>query len=317
MKPARESFNPMALDAPGARLRTAIFPAGPNRQGAHSFRGASPNVCVLLNGQTEFIEKYFEVIDDLRRRGFAVVAMDWRGQGGSGRLVPEAPLKAHIHDFAEYDADLNALLDQIVEPLLNGRRPIALSHSMGGHILLRHLSRQPGRFAAAAFCAPMVMFSTRGQPRWLVRLLTEGMTSCGHATDFVWGMAGRDPLTMDFRDQIVTSDRERFQRTQDFLMAHPDLRLAGPTWGWTAAAFRSIARSRQVGYAERIITPALICGAEHDRICVTEETRRFATRMPHAIYLPITGAEHEILMERDVFRSRFWNGFDKFMREYL
>ncbi len=39
-------------------------------------------VC-LFGGRAEFIEKYFEVIADLRRRGFAVATMDWRGQGGS------------------------------------------------------------------------------------------------------------------------------------------------------------------------------------------------------------------------------------------
>src|SRR5580704_12809598 len=160
MIPARDCFKSVMLSARGARLRAASFAADGERR----------QICVLLNGQTEFIEKYFEVIDELRGRGFAVVAMDWRGQGGSGRLVPGAPLKAHIHDFAEYDADLDALMDQFVEPMLAGKRPIALAHSMGGHILLRHLDRQPGRFAAAAFSAPMLMFSTRGLPRWLVRL---------------------------------------------------------------------------------------------------------------------------------------------------
>ena len=218
MIPARDCFMPRILQAPGARLRAGVFAADP--------AGGQRGVCVLLNGQTEFIEKYFEVIDELRGRGLAVVALDWRGQGGSGRLVPEDPLKGHIHDFGEYDCDLDALMDQIVEPMLEGKRPIALAHSMGGHNLLRHLHRRPGRFAAMALSAPMLMFSTRGRPGWLVRLLARVMTRTGHATDFVWGMAGRDPLSMDFRDQLVTSDRARFQRSQDFLGLQPQLRLA-------------------------------------------------------------------------------------------
>jgi lysophospholipase len=306
MIPARDCFMPVAVQAPGARLRTATFAAGAQR-----------GVCVLLNGQTEFIEKYFEVIDELRERGLTVVGLDWRGQGGSGRLVPDAPLKAHIHDFEEYDADLDALMEQVVKPLLAGRRPIALAHSMGGHILLRYLHRHPEHFAAAAFSAPMVMFSTRGQPPWLVRAMTDWMSSNGHATDFVWGMAERDPLTMNFSDQIVTSDLARFQRTQDFLALHPALRLGGPTWGWVAAAFRSIAGFAQTGYAEHITTPALICGAGHDRICRTDDTRRFASLMPRAVYREIAGAEHEILMERDAFRASFWNAFDEIMAVHI
>ena len=35
----------------------------------------------LFQGRAEFIEKYFETITDLRRRGFAVATMDWRCQG--------------------------------------------------------------------------------------------------------------------------------------------------------------------------------------------------------------------------------------------
>jgi lysophospholipase len=297
------------LEAPGARLRAAVFAADPVLR--------ERGVCVLLNGQTEFIEKYFEVIDALRGRSFTVVTLDWRGQGGSDRLLPDAPLKAHIHDFAEYDADLDTLMDQIVEPLLSGKRPIALAHSMGGHNLIRHLHRHPGRFAAAAFSAPMLMYSTRGQPRWLVRAITKAMMFSGHATDFVWGMASRDPLTMGFAEQIVTSDPERFGRNQALLEADPALRLAGPTWGWVAAADRSIAQLKTHGYAGAIAAPTLICGAGHDQICVTADARRFAAHMPNGAYLEIAGCEHEILMERDVFRAQFWEAFDRFMQKHI
>ncbi|HEX2726935.1 MAG TPA: alpha/beta hydrolase, partial [Beijerinckiaceae bacterium] len=49
-------------------------------------RRVRDTVCIL-QGRAEFIERYFEVITELRRRGFAVVAFDWRGQGRSGREV--------------------------------------------------------------------------------------------------------------------------------------------------------------------------------------------------------------------------------------
>ncbi|HVZ28370.1 MAG TPA: alpha/beta hydrolase, partial [Rhizomicrobium sp.] len=163
MIPASDCFEPGFLEVDGFRLRTARFDAGSQQRG----------VCVVLNGQTEFIEKYFEVIDELRGRGFAVAALDWRGQGGSSRLLPEHPLRVHIRDFEEYDRDLGAFMDRIVAPLLaKGQRPIALAHSMGGHILLNYMQGRPDAFAAAALCAPMLMFSTRGQPRWLVRVIT-------------------------------------------------------------------------------------------------------------------------------------------------
>src|ERR1700749_3006805 len=133
MIPAATLFEPLPIKAVGATLRAARFPAAPDV--------AAKGVCVLLNGQTEFIEKYFEVIDELRGRGFAVAALDWRGQGGSQRPFPDAPLKAYVRDFAGYDADMDALMQQIVAPMLEkDGRAFALAHSMGGHILLRYLS---------------------------------------------------------------------------------------------------------------------------------------------------------------------------------
>ena len=77
-------------------MRAARFDAAPDVPA----RG----ICVLLNGQTEFIEKYFEVIDELRGRGFTVATMDWRGQGGSSR-DPGQPQEL-CPRLREYDEDL-------------------------------------------------------------------------------------------------------------------------------------------------------------------------------------------------------------------
>src|SRR6201986_4234150 len=100
MIPAASIFQPLPVKAVGAPLRAARYPAAPDV--------AERGVCVLLNGQTEFIEKYFEVIDELRGRGFAVATMDWRGQGGSSRALSDDSRKGYVGDFAEYDSDLAA-----------------------------------------------------------------------------------------------------------------------------------------------------------------------------------------------------------------
>src|SRR4026207_1372149 len=68
-------------------------------------RGPRRGTVCLFQGRGEYIEKYFEVIADLRRRGFSVATMDWRGQGGSSRPLAN-PLKGHVSSFSEYDRDL-------------------------------------------------------------------------------------------------------------------------------------------------------------------------------------------------------------------
>ena len=86
-------------------------------------------VC-LFGGRTDFIEKYFETIADLRRRGFAVATMDWRGQGGSSRLLSN-PEKGHAENFAHHDSDVRTFMSEIVLP--DCPPPFyCLAHSMGG-----------------------------------------------------------------------------------------------------------------------------------------------------------------------------------------
>jgi lysophospholipase len=306
MIPAASIFEPFSLTAPGAVLRAARFPGNPDVP--------AQGVCVLLNGQTEFIEKYFETIDELRGRGFAVATMDWRGQGGSSRLLTDDSRKSYVADFRDYDLDLAALMHTLVEPMLApGTQPIALAHSMGGHNLLRYLTQHPDSFAACALSAPMIGISLRGQREWMVRLVTWWEIRRGNRGGWVWGMQERDPHAMTFATQMVTSDAQRFERTQMLLREYPNLRMAGATWGWLAAALRSMAWLR--ARAERIATPLLIVGAGKDRICLTAEAKAFAARAPHADWLEIADAEHELLAERSVYRDQFWAAFDAFIKK--
>jgi lysophospholipase len=307
MIPAASSFDPLPVKAVGAELRAARFAAAPEV--------ARRGICVLLNGQTEFIEKYFEVIDELRSRGFAVATMDWRGQGGSARVTQDRR-KSFVGDFSEYDEDLDALLNWIVAPMLEqGEKPIALAHSMGAHNLLRTLVRQPERFRAGVLSAPMILVSFRGQSEFLVRALTSYQMWRGKGMDWVYGMEARDPHKVTFETQLATSDPQRFERTQSLLREWPDLRLAGATWGWLAAALRSMDWLTAPGRPEVITTPLLLVGAGKDRICVTPRTESFARRLPHANYFEIKEAEHEILMERNPVRAAFWRLFDDFIEQ--
>ncbi len=125
-------------------------------------------------------------------------------------------------------------------------------------------------------------------------------------------MEGRDPIKLKFEDNLVTSDRRRWAQTQDLIVKHPELRLAGPTWGWLRAAAASMGKEMAPGYAEAIDAPVLVCGAGKDRICLTPATRAFAHRLPHGKYIEFEDSEHEILMENDSIRARFWKEFDDF-----
>jgi lysophospholipase len=61
----------------------------------------------------------------------------------------------------------------------------------------------------------------------------------------------------------------------------------------------------------------LIVGAGRDRIVDTAAEREFGARLPHGTYLEFDDAEHEILMENDAIRARFWAAFDGFVAKFV
>ncbi|HJW77129.1 MAG TPA: alpha/beta hydrolase, partial [Beijerinckiaceae bacterium] len=119
-------------------------------------------VCIL-QGRAEFIEKYFETITELRRRGFAVVAFDWRGQGLSGRALAERA-KGYVRSFDQYGRDLEAIRANVLEPYMP-KPHFALGHSMGGAIALAEarVGRLP--FARLVATSPMLALCMVKSPK--------------------------------------------------------------------------------------------------------------------------------------------------------
>jgi len=107
------------------RLRYASFP---------KTAGALKGTICLVQGRTEYIEKYFETIADFQKRGFNVATFDWRGQGGSDRLISNRRL-GHVRRFDDYWTDLQAFHSSILLP--DCPAPYYLvGHSMGGLVSL-------------------------------------------------------------------------------------------------------------------------------------------------------------------------------------
>jgi lysophospholipase len=283
--------------ADGVVLRAAGFPA----------RGRARGTVLLLQGRGDQIEKYFEVVDDLRARGFGVLTFDWRGQGGSQRLLPDAR-KSHVDDFGAYRRDLAAILRVARSqpgPLF------AVGHSMGGAVLLDALADRPETVDAAAVTAPMIALSPALKPPFAEGLCS-ALAAAGLGCSYIPGRTRQANVGGDFiGDNILTSDADRFLRWSGIMSVAPELGLGKPTIGWLDAAFRIMKRLQAKGRAERITTPTLVCAGTDDRVTSTPAAGRFAARLPRGTADLVPGARHEILMERDPMRLRFFEGFDR------
>ena len=292
----------------GLPLRTAVWPAPP---------GGARGSVVLLQGRAEFIEKYGETVGDLHARGFAVYALDWRGQGRSGRVLKD-PRKGHVVSYEDYLKDLALFLERLVLP--DAPRPIVvLAHSMGGHIVLRHRAEHDGRvgpyFAAGiALSAPMVDIMMSPAERALGAVLTVAAMSVGLRNQYV---LVRGPFPPPYDGNPLTRDRARYERMLALLSETPALAIAWPTVGWLAATRRSVAILRGRGYPERVATPVLMISAANDRVVSNAAQARLAARLPDCRLETIACSRHEPLMETDEVRAQVFTLFDAFVDEVL
>ena len=276
-------------------------------------RGPRRGTVCLFPGRTEFIEKYFETIADLRRRGFAAAILDWRGQGGSARPIGD-PRKGHIEDYAEYDRDLACFMREVVLP--DCPPPYtALGHSMGGHIVLRNLTTPGSWFDRAVLVAPMIRLHPQvlGYSEAIVRAYAGLLRRIGLGRLYVLGGGPEGALKMAFENNPLTADRERFGRNLMLETAAPELLLGSPTVAWLDATLRSIARISAPEFADRVRVPTLIFTAGRDRVVLPRATEDFAARLKSGTGIRLSQAQHEILQERDDIRARFWAAFDAYL----
>ncbi len=276
-------------------------------------RGPRRGTVCLFGGRGEFVEKYFEVIADLRRRGFAVATLDWRGQGGSQR-VPGNPHKGYVYDFAEYDLDLRRFMQEIVLP--DCPPPYtAMGHSMGGAILLRNAVHPGSWFERMVLTAPMIAFhdSKVGVPQTIARAYAEIGSLVGFSQSYVYG--GSDELRdwRQFDGNDFTSDLERWTRNRSILDAAPALRLGSPTIGWVRAAYRCMTRLSAPRYPSSVQVPLLLFAAGADKIVSTRAVEDFGVRLKIGTHILLPGSRHEILQESDAVRMRFWAAFDAYL----
>jgi lysophospholipase len=266
-------------------------------------------VCVFT-GRSDMIEKYFEVVEELRRRGFAVTVLDWRGQGGSARKLRD-PRKGYVKSFDEYQLDMEALIHEVVLP--DCPPPyFALGHSMGALVLLEAVHQGRRWFDRIVLTAPMLQFTGR-RGQWSSPILANAGRLLGLGRLYVPGGRSVAIASGPFQDNRATSDAVRYERSASIVQSAPDLAIGSPTIGWAHAAFRVQARVADPSYASNLRQPLLIVAAGKDGVVSNAAIERFSQRLRAGAHLVVSGSRHEILMERDVFRSQFWAAFDAFV----
>ncbi len=274
--------------ADGVRVRAGHWPGGP--------RGT----IFIFPGRCEYIEKYGRTAQDCRERGYTTVAIDWRGQGLSDRLLKNPDI-GHVRRFADYQADLAAVLawahtSDLPQPWF------LIAHSMGGAIGLRALTAG-APFEAAAFSAPMWGILIAPKLKHIARTVP---IFARHI-----GLGGRQAPTTDradfflaapFEGNFLTTDRGMWDYMKAQAAAQPRFRLGGPSLTWLAEA---LSETRALHLLPRPKLPAHVTIGGEEKIVDPDAVRRLTETWPSADLAFVPEAEHEILMERPAIRTGF------------
>ena len=285
----------------GKSIRYARFPA----QG-RPLKGT----VVILAGRNECIEKYFETGRNLAERGFGSAILDWRGQGGSDRLIRD-PARGYVDSFDQYVVDLEQFFEEVVLPDCRGPYYM-LAHSTGALIALLSAPRLFNRVRRMVLIAPLLELVGQPVSTPTLRKLSALAYSLGLGSLYVSGgprPAGGHP----FAGNKLTTDLGRYTRNTTLYNKAPHLAMGGPTVAWIHAACVAGDTVQDPDFTARIHIPTLLVAAGGDEVVSTRAIEEYARNLRSGSVVTIDGAQHEILQEADVYREQFWAAFDAFI----
>ena len=272
-----------------------------------NLKNKSNGTILLQQGHNEFIEKYYETVQEFLDRSFNVVSFDWRGQGISDKMINNKH-KQFIDDFNIHHQDLAFIIENFISNNFPGPL-IGIGHSMGGCILLSFLKGHIDKFDRIILSAPMLGFRNE---KFIMPLITLANILFPRKSYLIGSKPNMGKETL-FKDNDLTSDKFRYLRTLKLVRKKPDIRLWGITNAWANAAKKEILLMRKDGWAEDIRYKILFLNSLNDRVVSSKHIIDMSERLKNSKILNFHETEHEIFMEKDKHRKEMWVEIDNFL----
>lgn len=253
---------------------------------------------LIFPGRTEFVEKYGHTAQALQDRGYASLAIDWRGQGIADRMTPNRAI-GHVGHFRDYQKDVAAVIAYATDCDLP-RPYFMIGHSMGGCIGLRSLIDGLD-VKAAMFSAPMWGVNMAAPLRPVAWGLSTLSLPLGLDQTLVPGQFEESyVLRTGFDENSLTCDPAMFAVFQEQLRAHPDLGLGGPSLRWLNA---SLVEMNKLSKLPAPAIPCLTFLGTDEAIVDPQLIRDRMAEWPDGTLRVIPGGRHEMLMDRADLRN--------------
>lgn len=212
---------------------------------------------------------------------FDVLALDFRGHGGSDRAAGGA------YGFNDYAGDLVAALDG-----LGGAPPVVIGHSMGGYVSAWLAARHPGRVAGVVIAD--ILTSWRPDLAQVARRQAERVPP-----EFASPTLAGERFRLTPPDTAAPPERTRHLGEAGVVERAPGI--------WTYAFDRGVFLHPPVDpwpFLPRIGCPALVVHGEASTIMDAETCGRVAAAIPHGRAVTLPGAHHHLIVEEPERFSR-------------
>ena len=272
--------------------------------------GAARGSLLFLPGRGDYYEKVLETLGHWVARGWRATALDWRGQGGSGRLGVDA-VTGHVEDFALWLADLAAFWRQWGAQSPGPR--VVVAHSMGGHLALRATAESLIDPDALVLAAPMLGLAGR-VPGAAMHQVARIMAAWGDARRPAWKWKDEPGDKLAWRMRMLTHDADRYADELWWREHRPELAMGPGSWRWVERAYASIRGLEKPGVLERVTIPTIFVASTGDELVSFPAIERAARRLVRAELVRFgPEAAHEILREADPVRTKALRRIDDFL----
>ncbi|PKI13006.1 alpha/beta fold hydrolase [Colwellia sp. 12G3] len=265
---------------------------------------------VVVPGRCESYLKYQELAFDLYHQGYNIFIIDHRGQGLSGRLLPDL-FKGYVTKFQDYIDDLQSFVENIVTQQCP-EKPYLLAHSMGGAIATRFMQDYPNAIKAAVISSPMLGFYSALVPKCIAKILIAIKLRLNNLfSKTPWYFIGQKSFSpVNFTENKLTHSTLRYQHFVNLYKNNKTIQLGGVTTHWLAQSI--LAQKDIFTKLHQLKTPILLLQAGSDTVVCQQAQNDFCLQLhalqpqscPHGRPSTIDNAYHELFFEVDGYRNR-------------
>ena len=261
--------------------------------------GREKAVILFLTGRAEYFLKYLPFVERMNALGFTVFALDHRGQGARGRMLPESE-KGYVENFDFYVDDAEDFLKNTVLKYAKNKDLFLVSHSMGGAVSLLLAARCKDLFTKIVFTSPMwgLIYD---MPEILVKIIIKGACLLGFSKFYAPGKSSKDYLK-PFERTTLTHSFEKYIAQQSFVTQNRSFALGGPAFKWVCESMKAMEKLPEA--AKKVKAPVLLVQAENDTVVSNNIQNVVASNLENCRKTLIEKGFHELLNEEKEFYEK-------------